>query len=112
MADTIITAQTVIDSTIARLKDTSTSSTQWKDPELLSYLNNGLRFIDRIITNLNSELGITGANITLVAETGEYALTTVMPDFMKIAPKGVYFSNVSETLTPVDYDARIRNGGT
>lgn len=112
MADTAITAQSVINSTIARQKDDVLKKTQWSDAELLIYLNKAVKYIDDTLVTANSELVISEADITIVASTGEYSLATNLPDFMKLQNNGAYFAAGFEPLQPTDFESKIRIGST
>jgi len=111
MADTDVTAQTVVDNCVSRRKDTD--KTTWGDPELLVYLNKAIDNIGMMLIYLESELAITAATITLVAATQEYDLETAgLDDFWAMSREGVYFSDVVTPLTPVLYGAKIRGMST
>jgi len=113
MADTIITAQTVVDNCVSRRKDVD--ETTWKDAELLSYLNKAIDNIGMMLIYLESELAITDATVTLVANTQEYLFAhadTNMDNFWAMAREGVYFAAGTKPLVPAVYNTKIRNKTT
>lgn len=103
MADTDVTAQTIIDNSIARAKDED--ETQWLDAQLLIFLNKAYDFVHKILIRLESELVKTDGTITMVATTQEYALATNLADFWSMSNKGVYFTTF---LSPCTYEDKIR----
>lgn len=110
MADTAVTAQTIIDNCVARKKDVD--KTTWGDTELLAYLNKAIDNIGMMLIYLESELAITEVTLTLVAGTGEYTLAGALDDFWAMAREGVYFITVETPLTPVLYGTKIRDKST
>lgn len=110
MADTAVTAQTIIDSSVVRYKDAN--ETQWADAELLAYLNDALEYVHSILIRENSELAVTYDTITIVAGTQEYELSGNLDNFYAMCPKGVWFSTEPNSLTPVNYEEKIHSGTT
>jgi len=113
MADTAVTAQTVIDNCISRKKDADKSD--WDDAELLVYLNKAIYQIGMTLIYLENELAITDATVTLVLDTQEYLFAhadTNMDDFWAMSREGVFFDAVSTPLPPVLYGDKIRNKTT
>jgi len=109
MADTEITAQIVIDDSIARAKDPD--KTQWADSELLKFLNKTYVYTNTLLIRLKSELSKTSAPVTMVASTQEYSLATNLPDFYAMADRGVYFAASGVPLTPVTVEDKVRCAG-
>jgi hypothetical protein len=109
MADTAVTAQTVIDNSIARAKDSY--ETQWSDAALLVELQRGLDYVHRILINLGSPLAMSSGTITMVAATQEYDLSGNLDDFWRMVHKGVYFST-GDPLTPITQEDAHRAGTT
>ena len=111
MADTTVTAQTLIDDCVTRRKDTD--KTSWGDAELLAYLNKAVDNIGMMLIYLESELAVSEVTVTLVAATQEYVMTdSNLVDFWAMAREGVYFEDVETPLTPVIYGAKIRGKDT
>lgn len=108
MADTAVTAQTLIDSSIARAKDPD--DTQWTDAQLLIFLNKAYDYIHKLLMLNQSEIAVSDESITLVASTQEYTLATELPDFWAMASDGVTISGVSDPLVPVPYYDKTRSG--
>jgi hypothetical protein len=96
MADTIVTAQTVIDNSIARAKDPD--KTQWSDAQMLRFLNKARDYVYRLLVATQSELVISSTTIPLVAGTASY---TLPDDFWGVINNGVYISGVDTPLYPV-----------
>jgi hypothetical protein len=109
MADTAVTAQTVIDNSIARMKDPN--DTQWTDAVLLNEINRAVDYVHRILTNLNSPLAISSGTITMVAATQTYDLNGNLDNFWRMTHKGVYFST-GDPLTPITLEDAQRAGST
>ena len=105
MADTTVTAQTVIDNSIARAKDPY--KTQWTDAQMLIFLNKAYDYTQKILIQAKSELVITSVSIDLSA-TREFSLATYLPDFWGMVEHGVYFDDTP--LTPVTVEDAIRYG--
>lgn len=108
MADTTISVQTSIDNSIARAKDPD--GKQWNDATMLIFYNKAYDYIHKLLIRIQNELAITDSTITMTA-TQEFSLATNMPDFWSIVENGVYFTGVSEPLTPVTYENKIRSAG-
>ena len=109
MADTTVTAQTIVDNSISRRKDVD--KTTWSDSELLAYLNKAVSNVGMMLIYLESELAVTEGAITPTA-TQEYTLSGTLDNFWAMAREGVYFLAVETPLTPVIYGAKIRNKAT
>ena len=107
MADTTVTAQTVVDSSIARAKDPY--KTQWTDAQLLIFLNKAYDYAHKILIQAKSELVITSVQVTMAA-TREYSLADHLPDFWGMVENGVYFTTTP--LTPVTVEDAKRYGTT
>lgn len=107
MADTTVTAQVVIDNSIARAKDSN--KTQWSDDQMLKFLNKGVDYVHRLLIRENSEIAINDGTISLTGGVQEYSLPD---DLWCIPPNGVYFSAVVKPITPVTYEDKIREGVT
>lgn len=110
MADTSVTAQAVIDSSIARAKDPNKS--QWADAQLLIFLNKAYDYVHKLLIKLQSELVVTSASVNMVATTQEYELATSLPDFWGMADNGVFFAGLGIPLDPVAYEDKIRTKST
>ena len=111
MADTLVTAQTIIDNCVSRRKDID--KTSWSDTELLAYLNKAIDNVGMMLIYLESELAIHEATVTLVAATQEYVMTdSNITDFWAMARAGVYFANVETPLISTIYNAKIRGKDT
>lgn len=111
MADTTVTAQTLVDNCVSRRKDVD--KTAWGDSELLAYLNKAIDNIGMMLIYLESELAITESTITVVATQQEYTLSTDgLADFWAMAREGVYFDAAETPLTPVIYGAKVRGTET
>lgn len=109
MADTTVTAQTLVDNSIARMKDPQ--KTQWTDATLLVPVNKAVDYIQRILINLNSALAISSDDITIVGGTQEYALSGNLDNFWRMAENGVYFAG-EDPLTPITLEDAKRAGAT
>lgn len=109
MADTTVTAQTVIDNCIARRKDPSKKT--YLDSEMLGYLNKSIDNIQKLLIFLESEIAITAGTITMTA-TQEYTLSDTLVDFWAMGREGVFFDADETPLTPVLYSQKIRNKDT
>ena len=109
MADTDVTAQTIIDNCIVRRKDTGKRT--YTDDELLGYLNKSIDNIQKMLILLESEIAITDGTITMTA-TQEYELDGNLDDFWAMSREGVYFDADPTPLTPVVYGHKIRNEAT
>jgi len=105
MADTAVTAQTVINNSIARAKDSN--KTQWTDAQLLIFLNKAYDYVHRLLVLSQSEIAINEATITLLAATQEYDLPD---DFWCMANNGVTLNSVP--LMDAMYQDKIRAGAT
>jgi len=109
MADTSVTAQTIVDNSVSRRKDVD--KTNWGDSELLAYLNKAIDNIGMMLIYLESELAITEGAITPTA-TQQFTLSGNLDNFWAMSREGVYFLAVETPLTPVVYGAKIRNKST
>lgn len=109
MADTTVTAQTLIDNSIARLKDDA--KTQWTDAKMLNLVNKAVDYVHRILVNLNSALVVSSDDITVVAATQEYNLSGNLDNFWRMAENGVYFAG-EDPLTPITLEDARRAGTT
>jgi hypothetical protein len=109
MVDTIITAQTVVDNSIARIKDPD--KTRWSDATMLIPLNKACAYTNILLIRLKSDLAKTTSTIAMVASTQEYSLSTYLPDFYAMSDRGVYYATVGTPLTPVTVEDKIRCAG-
>lgn len=109
MADTAVTAQTVIDNCIARMKDIH--DTQWADSVLLNEINRAVDYVHRILINMNSPLAISSGTVSMAADTQEYDLSGNLDDFWRMKQNGVYFSD-GTILKPVTLEDAQRAGST
>ena len=109
MADTAVTAQTVINNCIARMKDPD--DTQWTDAELLNEINRAVDYVHRILTNLNSPLAMASGTITMVAATQTYDLSGNLDNVWRMTHKGVHFSTGGPLFSITLEDAQ-RAGST
>lgn len=109
MADTNVTAQTVVDNSIARIKDEY--KTQWTDARMLDLVQKGVDYVHRTLINLNNELAVSPGTITMVASTQEYDLSGNLDNFWRMVPKGVYFTG-SAPLTQITREDAQRAGST
>lgn len=109
MADTDVTAQTVVDNSIARIKDEN--KTQWTDARMLDLVQKGVDYVHRTLINLNNELAVSTGTITMVASTQEYDLSGNLDNFWKMAPLGVYFAGSAPLIQITREDAQ-RAGST
>jgi len=107
MADTVVTAQTVIDNSLARQKDPD--DTQWTDANLLNYINKAVSYIHMKLIQMNNELAVSTGTIAMVASTQEYDLSGNLDNFYKMCPNGVYFT---EPLTKISLEDAKRAGAT
>lgn len=110
MADTNVTAQTIIDNSIVRQKDAQ--KVDWSDAELLIYLNKARDHIHQILVMQNEEIAANEGTITIVALTQEYDLSGNLDDFWKMAPNGVWFNGYTSILSPATVEDKIRYGST
>jgi hypothetical protein len=106
MADTDVTAQTLIDNNFARQKDLY--KTQWTDAVMLTYVQKGLDYTARLLINMNSDLARSTGTVTLAAGTQEYDLSGNLDNFWQIVPEGVYLD--TKPLLPMTKDDAIRAG--
>lgn len=106
MADTSVTALTLITNSIARAKDESKN--QWSDAQLLKFLNKAYDHVHKLLVQIQSEIAKTDETVTMVADTQEYSLADNLPDFWAMATDGVYFPSIGIPLTPVTYEEKIR----
>ena len=107
MADTNVTAQTLIDNSLARQKDPD--KTQWTDTGLLNYVNKAVSYIHMKLIQMNSELAVSSDTITIVALTQEYDLSDNLDNFWKMKRNGVYFTT---PLMEISLEDAKRAGST
>jgi len=108
MADTTVTAQTVIDNSLTRLKDPK--KTQWSDAYLLTRLKKAHAYVQRLLMLNNSELAITSGAITMTA-TQEFTLSGNLDNFWKMIPNGVFFAGETP-MTQITVEDAKREGTT
>lgn len=107
MADTTVTAQTLIDNSLARAKDPD--DIQWTDADLLNYMNKAVSYIHMKLVQMNSELAVSAGTVTMVAATQEYDLSGNLDNFWKMVRNGVYFTT---PLTEISLEDAKRAGST
>jgi len=98
------TAQTVIDASIARLKDQRI--VQWRDTELLEYLNRGVEHVHSILVAADSDLIVSTKQTALSGATSSNTLET---DFLALLKDGVVIDDVP--LEPCSFSEYILNAG-
>lgn len=110
MSDTSVTAQSVIDNSLSRAKDSD--KTQWADTELLKFLNKAYDYTQKLLIRIQSELVITTGTVTMSALAQEYTLDGDLDDFWAMAHHGVYFDGQGDFLVPVPYEDKVRSAGS
>ena len=104
MADTTLTCQSFLATTLSIAKDPNSS--EYAYSELLIYLNKGRDHIHKTLISIDSDIVLETGTITLVASTQAY---TLPDDFWSMRKKGVYYDDVKPLYRCTHVDV-IRNG--